>query len=495
MHQLTVIGLGAGDFEQLPIGVYRQLKQAKKICVRTKEHAVLDELANEGIQFESFDAIYEKHDDFLPVYEEIVATLLKYVQTEDVIYAVPGHPLMAEMTVQLLIEAEKEGKVQLKIEGGQSFLDAVFGALRIDPIDGFELVNGTTFSIHQVSMYKHLLIAQVYDPFSASEVKLTLLEKYPPEYPVTIITAAGSKDERIRTVPLHELDHVAELNNLTTVYVPPVKEQQEALREWSTFRDIISTLRDPQDGCPWDRAQTHESLKRYMLEEVHEFLQAIDEQDDEHMIEELGDVLLQVFLQAQIAEDAGYWNLEDALEGVAGKMIRRHPHVFSGVHVESVEDVNANWEKIKKKEHQDDGHTGSLLKGEYRATSSLQTSYNYQRRAAKVGFEWPDTKGFWDKVEEEWQEFRQEIEKGTQETRLDEFGDILFTLVNLARVYKISAEDAMLHANTKFAKRFGYVEKQVMAGRKDFKAYSLEELDQFWQQAKQKEKGIIDEIR
>lgn len=484
MHQLTIIGLGAGDFEQLPIGVYRKLKQAKKICVRTKEHAVLDELTEEGIEFESFDAIYEKHDDFLPVYQEIVATLLGYLETEDIIYAVPGHPLMAEMTVQLLIEAEKEGKVQLKIEGGQSFLDAVFGALRIDPIEGFELVNGTTFSIHQVNMYKHLLIAQVYDQFSASEVKLTLLEKYHPDYPVTIVTAAGSKDEKIRTVPLHELDHVAEINNLTTVYVPPIQNKEDALREWSTFRDIISTLRSPE-GCPWDRTQTHESLKRYMLEEVHEFLQAIDEQDDEHMIEELGDVLLQVFLQAQIAEDAGYWNLEDALAGVAEKMIRRHPHVFGNVHVDSVEDVNANWEKIKKKEHQDLNDNEPLLKGEYRATSSLQTSYNYQRRAAKVGFEWPTIDGVWNKVKEEWEEFRQEIENGTTETRLDEFGDVLFTLVNLARVYKISAEDAMLHANEKFAKRFGYVEKQVMSGRKDFKAYTLEELDQFWQEAKQ----------
>ncbi|MGX9132868.1 bifunctional methyltransferase/pyrophosphohydrolase YabN [Rummeliibacillus sp. JY-2-4R] len=488
MNQLTIIGLGAGDFEQLPIGVYRKLKQAKKICVRTKEHAVLDELANEGVVFESFDAIYEKHDDFLPVYEEIVATLLELLETGDIVYAVPGHPLMAEMTVQLLIQAEKEGKVQLKIEGGQSFLDAVFGALRIDPIEGFELVNGTTFSIHQVNMYKHLLIAQVYDQISASEVKLTLLEKYQPDYPVTIVTAAGSKDEKILTVPLYELDHVAEINNLTTVYVPPIEQKEDALREWSTFRDIISTLRSPE-GCPWDRAQTHESLKRYMLEEVHEFLQAIDEQDDVHMIEELGDVLLQVFLQAQIAEDSGFWNLEDILESIAGKMIRRHPHVFGNVEVNSVEDVNANWEKIKKKEHQDDQEE-PLLKGEYRATSSLQTSYNYQRRAAKVGFEWPTIEGVWNKVEEEWKEFRQEVENGTQETRLDEFGDVLFTLVNLARVYKISAEDAMLHANKKFAKRFGHVEQKVMAGKKDFKEYSLEELDQFWQEAKQEEKRI-----
>ncbi|MGG0663366.1 nucleoside triphosphate pyrophosphohydrolase [Viridibacillus arvi] len=483
MHQLTIIGLGASDFEQLQIGVYRKLQQAKKIYVRTIDHPVLNELATEGIEFESFDHVYEKHDDFRPVYEEIVATLLSYVEKEDIMYAVPGHPLVAELTVQLLIEAEKEGKVKLNIEGGQSFLDPIFGALRIDPIDGFQLVDGTTFSAHEVNMKQHLLIAQVYDTFSASEVKLTLMEKYSEDYPVTIVTAAGSKDEKLRTVPLYELDRAAEIDNLTTVYVPPVTNRDEALREWSTFREIISTLRGP-NGCPWDQQQTHESLKRYMLEEVHEFLQTVDEQDDEHMIEELGDVLLQVFLHAQIGEDEGFFNLEDILEAISTKMIRRHPHVFSDATVDSVEEVNANWEKIKRKENANGEIPEPLLKGEYRATSSLQTSYNYQRRAAKVGFEWPSTDGVWEKFSEEWQEFRAEVTNGTNETRLDEFGDVLFTLVNIARVYKISAEDAMLHANRKFASRFGYVEAQVMAGKKDFKAYTFEELDAFWNEAK-----------
>lgn len=483
MHQLTIIGLGAGDLEQLPMGVYKALKAAKKVYVRTNDHPVLTELAKEGLTFESFDAVYEKHDDFLPVYQEIADSLLQAAGKDEVIYAVPGHPLVAEMTVQLLIEAEKEGKVSLKIEGGQSFLDAVFGALRIDPIDGFELVDGSTFSIHETNMYKHLLIAQVYDQFSASEVKLTLMEKYPAEYLVTIVTAAGSKDEQLRTVPLFELDHGVEVNNLTTVYVPPIKKREDGLREWSTFRDIIGVLRSPE-GCPWDRAQTHESLKKYMLEEVHEFLQAVEEQDEDHMIEELGDVLLQVFLQAQIAEDDGFWNLEDVLQGIASKMIRRHPHVFGEVKVDNAEDVVKNWEEIKKEEHQPT-KTEPLLKEGYRATSSLQTAYNYQKIAAKVGFEWPDVEGAWAKAKEEWEEFQEEIKDGTDETRLDEFGDVLSTLVNLARVYKIPAEEAMIHANAKFAKRFGYVEQKVMAGRKDFKKYTLEELDEFWEEAKQ----------
>lgn len=485
MHTLTIIGLGAGDFDQLQMGVYKKLKAAKKLYVRTVDHPVLHELAAEGLQFESFDAVYEKHGTFQPVYEEIAEKLIEATTIEDVMYAVPGHPLVAEQTVQLLIAAQAAGKVHVVIEGGQSFLDPIFGALKIDPIEGFQLLDGTNFSMHDLTMRQHVLIAQVYDTFSASEVKLTLMEKYDDEYPVTVVTAAGSSQEKIVTVPLYELDQCVEVNNLTTVYVPPVKSQEEALRDWTTFRQIIATLRGP-DGCPWDQKQTHESLKKYLLEEAHEYLAAVDAEDDFAMIEELGDVLLQVFLNAQIGEDLGYFTLEDVLASISEKMIRRHPHVFSDVSVEGADEVVANWEVIKAEEKgiRDE----PLLKEEYRASSSLQTAYNYQKRAAKVGFDWPDVAGAWDKFAEEWQEFRDEMTNGSQASRLDELGDVLFTLVNLARFYKLSPEEAMLHANEKFARRFGYVEKKVKESGKPFSTYTLEQLDAFWEEAKKIER-------
>ena len=486
MHQLTVIGLGAADFDQLQMGVYKQLKQAKKLYVRTEDHPVLHDLKEEGVVFSSFDHVYEKHDTFAPVYKEIATLLIEAAKEEPVMYAVPGHPLVAEQTVQYLIEAANKGQVNLKIEGGQSFLDPIFGALKIDPIEGFQLLDGTSMSMHDINMRQHILIAQVYDAFSASEVKLTLMEKYRDDYPVTIVTAAGSAQEKLTTVPLYELDHVAELNNLTTVYVPPVTSDEEALRDWTTFRKIIATLRGP-NGCPWDQKQTHESLKKYLLEEAHEFLAAVDAEDDYAMIEELGDVLLQVFLHAQIGEDNGYFNLEEVLASISEKMIRRHPHVFGDVSVEDADEVIANWEDIKRAEKEQ--AEGRLLDGEYRAESSLQTAYNYQKKAAKVGFDWPDVEDAWAKFIEEMKEFQHEMTEGSSATRLDEFGDVLFTLVNVARFYKISPEEAMLHANEKFARRFGYIEQQVKASGKDFAAFTLEELDSFWNEAKRIEKG------
>lgn len=485
MHEIIVVGLGAADLDQLQLGVYRRLQSAKKVYVRTMDHPVIQELENEGVTFISFDNVYEKHETFQPVYEEIVNELLEAVEEEPIIYAVPGHPLVAEQTIQLLIDAERNGKVKLKFEGGQSFLDPIFSALKIDPIDGFQLLDGTSFSIHDVNMRQHVLIAQVYDAFSASEVKLTLMEKYRDDYPVTIVSAAGSSKESIKTVPLFKLDQTVEIDNLMTIYVPPVESDLDALRDWTTFRNIISTLRGP-NGCPWDQKQTHESLKKYLLEEAHEFLAAVDAQDDFGMVEELGDVLLQVFLHAQIGEDDGYFNLEEVLESISEKMIRRHPHVFGDVTVENADQVVSNWEEIKQQEK---GQTEeSILKGEYRATSSLQTAYNYQKKAASVGFDWPDVEGALDKFEEEWKEFRVEIESGNATSRLDEFGDVLFTIVNLARFYKISPEEAMIHTNEKFARRFQYIEQKVKMSGKGFSDFTLEQLDEFWKEAKTIEK-------
>lgn len=480
MNTIHIIGLGAGDLDQLPLGVYKKLKNAERLYVRTADHPVLAELATEGLVYESFDAIYEKHEDFAPVYKEIADTLLTLSADGPVIYAVPGHPLVAEQTVQHLIAAEEGGSCQLSIEGGSSFLDAVFGALRIDPIDGFQLVDGTIMESDRLNMTQHILIAQIYDTFSASEAKLTLMEKYPEDYPVTIVTGAGSAQEKLRTVPLHELDRAAEIDNLTTVYVPPSKDTEERLKEWQTFRSVIATLRSP-DGCPWDREQTHETLMPYLLEEAHELLQAIDEQDDDAIGEELGDVLLQVFLHAQIGQDNGYFQLEDVLEAISAKMIRRHPHVFGETEVGGSADVVSNWQAIKAEEKP---AADSLLDGQERFSSSLTTSYNYQKCAAKAGFTWPDAAGAWDKFQEELQEFRSELANGSKEQQLDELGDLLFTLVNIARFYDLSPEQAMVGANRKFRSRFSVVEQKVNEGTGSFNDYTLEQLDNFWNEAK-----------
>lgn len=484
MNTITIIGLGAGDLDQLSIGTYRKLKAAEYVIARTDQHPAVTELRAEGMDIESFDSVYVENDEFEQVYEEITAKLISMAAERSVTYVVPGHPLVAERTVQFLIEKEREGIVKLDIAGGNSFLDPIFAALRIDPIEGFQLLDGTDIARDDVQMTQHVLIGQVYDAFVASEVKLSLMEKYAFDHPVTIVTAAGSSLEKLRTVPLFELDRETEIDNLTTIYVPPVIERAGRLKEWSTFREIIAALRAP-DGCPWDREQTHESLKRYLIEEAHELLEAIDQEDDEGIIEELGDVLLQVFLHSQIGEDDGYFAMEDVLQSIGEKMIRRHPHVFGDRNVENSDEVLKNWQEIKKAEKP---LGESLLDGQARHSSSLLTSFNYQKEAAKVGFDWPDIGGAFDKFEEEWQEFKAEVENGTKGSQTDELGDVLFTIVNLSRFLKLSPEEAMAHANEKFKRRFTFVEQSVREGRGEFSAYTLDELDGFWQQAKEVER-------
>lgn len=485
MNTIYVFGLGAGDIEQLPLGIYRKLKTASPLFLRTKEHPVVHALQTEGVSFTSFDAIYEKHERFADVYEEMVAILLEQAQKSDVFYAVPGHPLVAEKTVQLLLEAEQRKQCRVVIEGGQSFLDALFTALKIDPIEGFQLIDATSFQGDEWQLTKHTIFCQVYDSFIASEVKLTLMEQLPDDYPVYIVTAAGSKEEKVTKIPLYELDRTVTLNNLTSVYVPPVREETMLYHRFETLRRVISTLRGP-NGCPWDRKQTHESLKRYLLEETYELFEAIDENNDEHMVEELGDVLLQVMLHAQIGEDEGMFSIDDVIRGITEKMIRRHPHVFGDVIVDNAEQVVENWQRIKEKEKK--GRPNSLLDDVPKSLPGILKAYEFQKKAAKVGFDWDDVKPMWDKVEEEIAEFKREAsgEKPARSRLISEFGDILFALINIARYYDINPEEAIHMTNKKFYRRFSYIEERARESGVALTSLSLAELDRFWEEAKEK---------
>lgn len=478
---IEVLGLGAGDLEQLPFGVYKKLMKANHVYLRTKEHPVITELVKEGLNFISFDSIYEKHDQFEAVYQEIVHELLEKAKTEQVIYAVPGHPLVAERTVQLLLEYGPKENVEIVIGGGQSFIDAIFQSLKIDPVDGFQLLDGTLLKSSQLQIDQHIFISQVYDQFVASNIKLTLMERLPDDYEVVIVRAAGSNNEHIERVPLYELDRKVTLDNLTSVYIPPVQDEQIMLKSFSKLRDIIAVLRGP-NGCPWDKEQTHESLKKYLIEETFEVIEAIDSGDIDHLIEELGDVLLQVMLHAQIGEDEGYFAIEDVIEVLSEKMIRRHPHVFGDVQAEDSKEVLRNWQEIKKQEKGD--KESSLLDGISKSMPNLLRAYEIQKKAAKVGFDWQEITPALEKVKEELEEFENEIQQESLVHAKKEFGDILFAFVNVGRFLDIHPEEALFETNEKFIRRFQFIEESVNKSGKSLEEHSLEELDQFWDEAK-----------
>ena len=477
---IEVLGLGAGTIEQISLGVYRKLTQTElPIYTRTKDHPVISQLEAEGVKFKGFDHIYESFDDFESVYQAIKETLRQHAAEGPLIYVVPGHPLVAESTVELLLADEQ---LDVTVTGGESFLDALFTTLKIDPIDGFQLVDATSFKRSQIDYRHHVIFGQVYDTYTASQVKLDLLEDLPADYELYLITAAGTPDEKLEKVPLYQLDRAMSLSNLTSVYLPPV-EQAHLRHTFTDFKETVARLRGP-GGCPWDQKQTHESLRKYALEEVYELIEAINEGDIDHIIEELGDVLLQVMLHSQIGEDEGYFSIDDVIQTVNDKMIRRHPHVFSKLDLQSVEEVNANWEAIKKSE----GRTEkSGIETVAKELPALQRAHELKKKAKKAGFDWSHIDHLWAKLEEEISEFKEAIEQGDLSEQELELGDILFVVSDLASYYQINPELALMRVNDKFIYRFGFIEKQAQKRGLAVSDLRKEEMQHFWNQAKEGE--------
>ncbi|WP_436664088.1 nucleoside triphosphate pyrophosphohydrolase [Alicyclobacillus acidoterrestris] len=484
MAVIHVVGLGPGDLSGLPMGTYQLLTSGLPVVLRTRIHPVVTQLEEQGLVFESFDDLYETVDEFQQVYLEMAKRLFaKAAQGQDFIYAVPGHPLVAEQSVQNLLHMQEPG-VDVKIGPGQSFLDIAAARLQIDPIDGLMLLDGTTLVDRALNPTVHLLIAQVYQQAIAAEVKLTLMEVYPDDYEITVIRAAGVTDEeRIERIPLYELDRISWVDHLTTVYVPPMDAQAQRLRDLWEAVDIVARLRAP-NSCPWDREQTHASLRKYVIEEAYEVAQAIDEEDEEQLADELGDLLLQVLLHAQIGREFGEFTIRDVFARLSAKLIRRHPHVFGSREAEDVTVANQLWDEVKRQEQGDQGATG-ILANVSLSGPALMVATDVQKAAAKVGFDWKQVKDVLEKINEEMTELQEELRVDENSEAVDEeLGDLLFACVNVSRFCKRDAEALLMRATHKFVKRFNWVESSVRASGKDWSAFSADRLDDLWRDAK-----------
>ncbi len=291
---ITIVGLGSGDADQLSLGVWRKVQQTERRYVRTGKHPMLTLLDEEGLGYSTFDYIYEASESFPDVYEAITGELLRLAeeqategtqngsgQQNGILYAVPGHPMVAERTVQLLRERCPERGIRLEIAGGQSFLDQAFISLGFDPIEGFQLLDAAGMQSSQLDPRLHTLIGQVYDMYTASEVKLTLMERYPDEHPVVVGHALGVPgEEQIVTIPLYELDRMDGYGNLSLIYVAASTDDSLRNRSFERLHEIVRILRSPE-GCPWDREQTHQSIRKNFIEETYEAIEALDNDDPE----------------------------------------------------------------------------------------------------------------------------------------------------------------------------------------------------------------------
>jgi len=251
----------------------------------------------------------------------------------------------------------------------------------------------------------------------------------------------------------------------------------EQLGKFTTFKKIIQKLRGP-GGCPWDKKQTHSSLKQFLVEECYEVLETLEEQNMPGLSEELGDLWLQIMLHSQIAEEEGEFTLEDVLRRINAKLIYRHPHVFGGTRVKDSQEVSVNWEELKEKEKPGDH---SLLSGVPKELPALAYSQSIQRRAASVGFDWEKVDDIIEKLVEEVEELRKAAD---HEEKIKEFGDILLTLANVGRRMDIDLESSLRQANARFTQRFKYIEEECRKKGLDLKSLTLAEMDQLWDEAK-----------
>ena len=499
MKKLVIVGLGPGAFDLLSLKALHWLKNGAKIFLRTERHPLVSELRHQGIAFESFDFLYEEAGCFEEVYQRMADALLGEITSREkaeeegkgeerrwpVVFAVPGHPLVAERTVQILLSRLKREEVE--IVPGMSAVEAVCALLGVDPSAGLVIRDALALKEEDLDPRLPMLILQVYSQMTASEVKLTLMEKYPDDWEVDVVKAAGVPgEERRERVPLYELDRLPWIDHLTSVYVPAFSFLSSSPASRYPLDPLVEAMERllAPDGCPWDREQTHESLRPYLIEEAYEVVEAIDEKDMDKLEEELGDLLLQVVFHAALARKNAYFDINDVILKVTQKMVHRHPHVFGEARLRSSQEVLASWERIKRREGEEKKKRRFYMEGIPRSLPALLRAAKVQAKASRLGFDWPDVEGAWEKIGEEMEELRQARLQGDGKAIAEEIGDLLFAVVNVARFLKVDAEVALTGTVDKFVERFRYMEKKGAEAGKDLGDMSLEEMDMLWDEAK-----------
>lgn len=484
MGQITIVGLGPGPANLITVETMTKLANAEKLFLRTEKHPTVSALAAQGITFQSYDFLYDQLATFAEIYEAIATDIVERAcHGGNVVYAVPGSPLVAEATVALIRAKAAENNIPLTILPGMSFLELLYCRMGIDPIDGITILDAADAALLSPDFPTSLIITQVYNQQVASDTKLTLMTLLPDDYEIVVAQWLGLPEEKISSIPLFELDRIASIDHLTSVYVPAAPKRTHSF-SLEPVIDVMARLRSPE-GCIWDIEQDHKSLRRYIVEEVYEVLEAIDLADPEKLCEELGDLLLQVVFHARIAEESGTFSMQNVIDSVTEKLIRRHPHVFGEITVRDAAEVVFNWEKIKQKEK---GFSReSVLDGVPPALPSLMRAYKLQSKAAKVGFDWDEIDSVWAKIAEEMHEVREALQINDKNFVEDEVGDLLFAVVNLARFVGIEPETALNRTNKKFIARFTYMENQIKSQGLKWEKLTLLQMDAFWNQAKRME--------
>ncbi|NLC04735.1 MAG: nucleoside triphosphate pyrophosphohydrolase [Tissierellia bacterium] len=481
MGKIYVIGLGPGSIDDLTLGAVNRINSGEKNFLRTENHPTVEYFKMNNIPYVSYDYFYDQEEDFVQVYEGIVERLIQESkQSTSINYFVPGNPFVAEKTVELLMEKD----LDIEIISGMSFIEPMIQLVGRDPINGLKIVDGARFNSLMVNINVDMIITQVYNKRILSEVKIILSEIYGDDHKIWIIDSAGIKNQEKKSyIPIHEMDRFDEISSLTSIYVNKIEEINKKTFDYNDIMGIMKLLRS-EDGCPWDIKQTHESLRECMIEEAYELVDAIDSGNIANIVEELGDVLLQVIFHSQIAYDEGDFNPIDVTTSLANKLIYRHPHVFLSKIVENSEEVVYNWDELKYAKRSLTSVADRLR--DISGLPALMKSYKIQEKAATIGFDWDDIKGALDKIMEEYGEVIEAMKEfGGGDVKVEEeLGDLLFAVVNLSRFLDVNPEVALNRTINKFLYRFEFMELKSIEMGKKLETMTLEEMDDLWNLAK-----------
>lgn len=476
---ITILGLGPGNPGMLTRQVIQVLESCTELWVSTRQHPALEGLPT-GLHIHTFELL----DPQVPYSSIRSATIEKILElgqrSQGVVYAVPGHPATSDPILSEISRRAQQIGLPVQVLAGLSFLEPVLNAIGLAASPGMCLMDAKELVDAHVPPFPTslpALITQLDSSQLASGVNRILRTLYPDGHLVFLVHRPGTDQELVEKTTLGQTDLSAQIGPLTTLYVPALG----SATSFEALFEVVAHLRAP-DGCPWDREQDYLSLRPHLLEETYELLSALDAGNKPAMREELGDLLMQVLMYAQIASEYGDFNIADILTTIHTKLVQRHPHVFGDEIVEDVDGVLKNWEKIKAAERQANGKTAaSMLDGVPLALPALVQADQYVKRAARVGFDWPNISRVRAKVEEE----LAEVDETQDPIQLAvELGDLLFAVVNLARWHKVDPEGALREANARFRGRFNRVEALARQQNRPVSGMTVAELEELWQIAK-----------
>lgn len=474
---ITALSLGPGDPQLMTLQTADALRSARRLILRTAQHPVAAWLTEQGVAWETLDALYDQYEDFDELHRAMAETLWTAAHKAPVTYAVID--AATDMSVAMLAASMPEDGKLTRL-AGVTMADSCMARLPValTTSQGLRTLPAIACSGAAPDPRTPLLITELDKAVLAGEVKLWLSDAYDDEMEIVLFPSTVKSARKPVVIPLCELDRQKTYDHTVSAYLPAVPMMQRVRYDFGDLLEIMELLRAE---CPWDREQTHESLRKYLIEEAYEACGAVDEDDMDHLADELGDVLLQVVFHASIGRSYGEFTMGDVTTAVCRKMIRRHAHIFGDVKCANAAEVSASWEQIKKQE-KGLASTASVMADVSIALPALTRAAKVQRKAANVGFDWDSALEALPKVHEEADEVREEL-TASRDPEM-ELGDLLFSCVNVARLAGQDPEEALKKATEKFIKRFTDMEKLINLDGKALEGLTLAEMDVYWNQVK-----------